>query len=354
MLTLPKAAFTAGPNPVAYPANGLANRQDYDPLGRITQVTVNDGAADVVNYGYGYDNVGNRTYMQRSHQPNQPADVYKYDGLYQLVNVWYGADATTPGAITSYASTQGYDLDDLGNRLAVTEDSVMENYGPNDGTQLTNVMNRYESVEGAALGYDVRGNTLTDGNSVYTYDILNRQTSVTNGSGTTEYIYDARGRRVAKVNGGVTTHFIYDTQYRVIEERDNSETLLVSYTYGQGMDEPLTMERGSQTYYYHRDALGSVTEVSDSAGAIVERYEYDVHGEVTIYDGQDNILTASGIDNPYLFTGRRFDPESGNYYYRARVYSPSLGRFLSMDPLGFAAGDYNLYRYVFNSPMTHT
>ncbi len=120
------------------------------------------------------------------------------------------------------------------------------------------------------------------------------------------------------------------------------------------MDEPLTMERGGQTYYYHRDALGSVTEVSDATGAIVERYEYDVYGEVSIFDGSDNSLTTSAIGNPYLFTGRRFDPESGNYYYRARVYSPTLGRFLSMDPLGFAAGDYNLYRYVFNSPTNLT
>ncbi len=116
------------------------------------------------------------------------------------------------------------------------------------------------------------------------------------------------------------------------------------------MDEPLTMERGGQTYYYHRDALGSVTEVSDATGAIVERYEYDVYGEVTIYDGSDNALTASAIGNPYLFTGRRYDAESDNYYYRARYYSHKLGRFLSEDPLGFDAGDYNLYRYVFNNP----
>ena len=337
-------------NTIAYPSNGLTNRQDYDALGRTMRVSVNNGTADIVDYGYGYDNVGNRTFMQRNHRPGQLADVYEYDGLYQLVNVWYGADATTPGAISSHSSEQSYDLDDLGNRLTVTEDGTTENYGPNNGTQLTNTMNRYESVEGQPLGYDVRGNTLTDGRSVYTYDILNRQTSVENGSGTFEYIYDARGRRVAKVNGANTTHFIYDTQYRVIEERDGSNNLLATYTYGQGMDEPLMMERGGQTYTYHRDALGSVTEVSDSTGAIVERYEYDVYGAPTLYDSSDNVLTVSAIGNPYLFTGRRYDVESDNYYYRARYYSHDLGRFLSEDPLGFDAGDYNLYRYVFNNP----
>jgi RHS repeat-associated protein len=75
---------------------------------------------------------------------------------------------------------------------------------------------------------------------------------------------------------------------------------------------------------------------------------------VTIFDGGGITLTTSAIDNPYLFTARRYDPESGNYYYRARMYSPQLGRFLSQDPLGFEAGDYNLYRYAFNNPVNLT
>jgi len=119
---------------------------------------------------------------------------------------------------------------------------------------------------------------------------------------------------VAKVVDDVTTtHFIYDTQYRVIEERDEGGALLARYTYGTGMDEPLTMERGGNTYYYHRDALGSITEVTDGAGAIVERYEYDVYGAATIFNASDVEIAASAIGNPYLFTARRFDPESGNY-----------------------------------------
>jgi RHS repeat-associated protein len=86
----------------------------------------------------------------------------------------------------------------------------------------------------------------------------------------------------------------------------------------------------------------------------VERYEYDVYGEPEFYDGSYNAITESAIGNPYLFTSRRYDPESGNYYYRARIYSPALGRFLSLDPLGYEAGDANLYRYVFNNPVNFT
>ena len=139
--------------------------------------------------------------------------------------------------------------------------------------------------------------------------------------------------------------------FQVIEERDAADALQARYTYGSGIDEPLTMERGGQTYYYHRDGLGSVSEISDQSGNLVERYEYDVYGAPTIFDSNDNVLNASAIGNPYLFTGRRYDPESGNYYYRARIYSPELGRFLQTDPLGYVDG-LNLYAYVGNNP-TH-
>ena len=120
------------------------------------------------------------------------------------------------------------------------------------------------------------------------------------------------------------------------------------------------MERGGNIYYYHRDGLGSVTEISDQSGALVERYEYlsaaaqagDAYGAITIFDSTDTPLNASSaIGNPCLFTGRRYDPESGNYYYRARIYSPNLGRFLQTDPLGYVDG-LNLYAYVGNNPAS--
>ena len=339
-------------NRITY-ANNVVNQTNFDALGRIMQVST-VGAATIADYRYGYDNVGNRLYMQRVHQSGQPADVYEYDNLYQLTQVWYGADATDPATVTSYDLWQSYDLDTLGNRLAVDEDGIVKTYGPNDGQQLINSMNRYESVDNNPLVYDLRGNTLDDTTNAYTYDILNRQTSMIGPNGNATYLYDARGRRVAKTVNGTTTFFVYDINYRVLEERDGSNTLLARYTYGQGIDELLTMERDGSTYTYHRDALGSITEVTDSSGSLVERYEYDAYGETTIYDGSDNQLATSAIGNPYLFTSRRYDPESGNYYYRARMYNPTLGRFLSMDPLGFAAGDYNLYRYAFNNPLLYT
>jgi len=97
----------------------------------------------------------------------------------------------------------------------------------------------------------------------------------------------------------------------------------------------------NNVYYYHFDGLGSVAALSDSTGCIVEQYSYDVFGEPN---------RVSDVNNPYLFTGRRLDPETSNYYYRARYYEPSIGRFLQTDPIGYYGG-LNLYTYCGNNAV---
>ena len=342
----------AGRNVITY-ANGVTTCIEVDALRRITRVSTGVGITTVADYRYGYDAASNRTYMQRWHAAGHPADVYQYDGLYQLTQVWYGADATEPSSIASYDWLQWYDLDPLGNRLEVRNDGVGEIYQPNDGQKLTDPMNRYAQVDSEIFTYDLRGNTLADGRNTYAYDVLNRQIGMSGSGGAAEYVYDATGRRIAKiaVSGTITTttYYVYDTRYRVIEERVGDSSLAARYTYGADIDEPLTMERSGRTTYYHRDALGSVTEMTDAADRLVERYEYDVYGEPSILDTVGNRLAVSASGNPYLFTGRNYDPEGDNYYFRARVFSPEIGRFLQVDPL---RGELPLsqYSYVDNRP----
>jgi len=97
---------------------------------------------------------------------------------------------------------------------------------------------------------------------------------------------------------------------------------------------------GNILYYYHFDGLGSVIALSKVNGEIVERYSYDVFGEPN---------RISDVNNPYMFTGREYDEETGNYYYRARYYNPHIGRFLQADPIGIAGG-INIYTYCLNNP----
>ena len=117
----------------------------------------------------------------------------------------------------------------------------------------------------------------------------------------------------------------------MLAEYDTSDILLRKFVYGPGIDEPVLMQSGGQKYYYHFDGLGSVSEVTDASGGMVEKYEYSPYGETTIRDASDEILDTSSIGNPYAFTGRRLDDETGLYYYRLRYYSPALGRFLQTE-----------------------
>ena len=104
--------------------------------------------------------------------------MYQYDSLNQLTDVWYGADATDPDAISSYDALHTYTLDPLGNRLTVETNAQSTAYQPNSNGKLTNPMHRYEQVDGQSFDYDETGNLLTDGSHTYTYDILNRQISL--------------------------------------------------------------------------------------------------------------------------------------------------------------------------------
>ncbi len=121
--------------------------------------------------------------------------------------------------------------------------------------------------------------------------------------------------------------------------------MLTEYVHGPGIDEPIAMLRNNQTYYYHADGLGSIIAITDSIGRVVQRYEYDSFGNIT-YQQDPNFL------QPYTYTGREYDPESGLYYYRARYYDAKVGRFISEDPIGFDGG-INFYSYVGNDPINY-
>jgi RHS repeat-associated protein len=110
------------------------------------------------------------------------------------------------------------------------------------------------------------------------------------------------------------------------------------------------MERNGRTYTFHRDIQGNITSLTDESGKVVETYTYDPFGSVTIHDSKGNKLVKSKVGNPYFFTGRRLDPETGFYYYRFRMYDPVTGRFLQYDPLGFHDGA-NLYQYAAGDPV---
>jgi RHS repeat-associated protein len=163
--------------------------------------------------------------------------------------------------------------------------------------------------------------------------------------GTVNFKYDPFGRRTQKAfthNGTTTTtDYVYDHS-DVLETINQSGTVLSRYTDTLNVDEPLSELISGTTSYYEQDGLGSVSSLSNSAGALANTYAYDSYGK---------LLASTGtLANPFQYTGREFDSETGVYGYRARYYDPSIGRFLSEDPMRFSV-DENFYRYVYNSPV---
>jgi RHS repeat-associated protein len=172
------------------------------------------------------------------------------------------------------------------------------------------------------------------------------------------YAYDYLGRRISRTIYGspnVTIRYAYDGA-QIIAEYDGSGTLRRKFVYGPGLDEPICLidvANGNAAYYYHLDGLGSVVALSNVNNVLVERYAYDVFGRPTIRDPNGVVLAASAFGNPYLFTGRAYDGESGLYYYRARYYDYATGRFLQPDPIGYGDG-INWYLYCGNNPVALT
>ncbi len=186
---------------------------------------------------------------------------------------------------------------------------------------------------------------------------------------TAEYKYDARNRRILKtvtnkgsLNG--TTRFLWGGagDWQCLEERDSSGDVVARFTYAPGyIDAVAVQERdlnadddfgdSNEVVYYHSNTLFTVYALSDANESVIERYRYDAYGACTVLDA-DGSADADGISdvlNPYTFTGRRVDLESGLMQYRNGYYHTGLGRFISRDPAGYA-DSHALYAYSICRP----
>jgi RHS repeat-associated protein len=137
------------------------------------------------------------------------------------------------------------------------------------------------------------------------------------------------------------TIYLYDGP-NSIEEVDGNGNELARYSQGAGIDLPLAQVRAGTASFYQQDVLGSVTSLSSTTGTLANTYTFDAFGKL--------VASTGSLGNPFQYTGRDFDPETGLRYYRARYYDSASGRFLSEDPLSFLAGGTNFYSYVGNDP----
>jgi RHS repeat-associated protein len=166
------------------------------------------------------------------------------------------------------------------------------------------------------------------------------------------YVYDVNNQRIAKVVDGdgagvgvaTTERFVYDGN-QIALTFDGAGSQRERFLYGPTVDQVIAQEgSGGLVRWALADQLGTVRDVVDGNGVVVNHLVYDSFGNI---ESESN----GAVDFRFGYTGREFDEESGQYYYRARYYDAGVGRFLSEDPISFKGGDANLYRYVGNSSI---
>ncbi len=375
-------------------SNNTMATYSYDNLDRATGIALANGTS----VAYGYDLLNRLSYVNNTLSSSDRNYSYVYDNASRVTSTTeprgtIASGYTDRNEVNSISEPTGspfadeaFNYDAGFNRsswiLGTSKPAGGDGSGITSTSYAVNNLNQYSTVSGktAPTWNPDGGLKVFDGNT-YIYDALQRLTEVDYSGGKTVFGYDPLGRRISKIdysNSGVVTipmtTYHYDGSEVAVEYEPNYAW---TYYLGAGIDRVVLRYESVGNYikadakgvrpnmaappgppaflkycqFYYQDGQGSVSAVADPSGKILEEYEYNAQGQFHITNASSTVEPTTQIDNDILYTGREYDYETGNYFYRARYYNPELGRFISRDPLSgaeFSQGT-NLYAYCRNN-----
>jgi RHS repeat-associated protein len=306
--------------------DGFYVTYDYDNAGEMTAIHENGGT---VLASFTYDDLGNRRTRTLA---NGTSTTYSYDAVSRLTSLALAGGTSTNTATLSNYSPAG----DIGSRLGSNDAFAWSQAANVNRGYTVNGLNQFGTVAGAAQGYDARGNMTSSGGASYSYNSRNQLVQ----SGGSSYLYDALGR--LDTNGPEALHLVYDGTDLITEATASGNAVARRYVFGPGTEEPIVWYEGSGTgdkRYLDQDERGSVTRITKQDGSTLALDSYDEYG-----------IPASANQGRFQYTGQAWLPAIGMAYYKARIYSPTLGRFMQTDPIGYGDGP-NWYNYVGENPI---
>ncbi len=334
-----------------YPSiNGIDVEVDYqyDNKNRIWLITLNRnvGSGDTTIAEYEYHDDDRVRWIDLG---NGIRINYEYDDAGRLDFIQHEDLSDNSALYTSH-----HEFDSRGNITQTYEwfSPIPPGFNPGNSTNSTNVSYSYDDnnqitfAGGVNYDLDDDGNTISEGSEVsYTFDIDDRLASCTDVDNTFNFDYNPYNQRVESVRNGETTKYVRDVRLdNILVELDSNNNTKKYYIYSSNGMVLARMQPDGDLHYYHGDIRGSTVMMTDELGNITHQYRYDDFGKVT------RALEPENDTNRFRYVGiYGVEYETDDLYYmRARYYKPSIGRFLSEDPIWHT----NLYPYADNNPIS--